>query len=992
MPFKVREVLLVASPFDAFILEEDGLLTEQVFNEYKELYLSASPRVTQVATGEEAMEKLKVRRYDLILVVPPLKDGDLSAFGQRVKRLRPGRRVMVLALDIEEIRRSGYDPEAGTIDGAFVWTGSADILFAIIKFAEDLDNINHDIEHGNVRVIIIVEDSPSYYSLFLGILYRELMKHARYLYKEGVNEALRRMYMSSRPKIVHATSYDQGLELFQRYQHNVLAVISDVGLPRGGSDDRRAGLALLRHVREAESSLPLLLQSAEPEMEDHAAELGAAYVDKNDPHLLEQIGYFLETNLGFGDFVFRNAEGHEIDRATDLRELLKKIETVAPESLEYHASQHHFSIWLMARSEFELAEALRPMVISTHFGDVEEFRRELVGHLRAARYTTRHGAITDFDRQSFEQNLMTRLGEGSMGGKARGIAFMYRQLSSNENDLFPDLPVLFPKTVVITSDHFDTFVEQQGLRHFAVASDDDAEIARRFLAAPLDKDLERDLYFLVENLDGPLAVRSSSLLEDSLHLPFAGVYNTLMIPNNAQDMSSAKDLARCHRELCAAIKMVYASTFSQNAKSYLRTADKRVEEEKMAVIIQPLVGQRHGGRFYPSFAGVAESYNFYPLGPQKAEDGVAHVALGLGSFVVDGGRALRFNPHMPGVLPPFASVKALLHNTQRHFFALDLNHTPRDLEKDLLTTIRQYELEAAEADGTLLAVGSVFSADDRRVRDDLSLPGPRVVTFNNVLRHRSIPLAQTLCNLLKIAEEGLGGPVELEFACDMGDWGRRVRRGHKIRLPSLYLLQVRPFAGFTRHAEDFQLSFSREESLCVSSSSLGHGIDKELRDIVYVRPDRWQAAHNKTIAGEVGELNQILRKERRPYVLIGPGRWGTADEWLGIPVQWAQISGVKVLVEASPAGYDVEPSQGSHFFQNITSRHLGYVTLPAGVEKIGKKGDFLDWAWLDAQQAERETEHLRHIRLEKPLTLVLNGRKGRSVIAKPGALTNGRTS
>ncbi|HEX9735888.1 MAG TPA: PEP/pyruvate-binding domain-containing protein [Thermoanaerobaculia bacterium] len=980
MPFRIREVLLVASPFDAFILEEDGLLTEQVFLEYRDLSLPASPRFTHVATGEEAIRKLKEQRYDLILAMARLADTDVNDFGRRVKRLRPGRPVVVLALDSEEIHRPGFAIDPQAIDGAFVWAGDAEILLAIIKYVEDRDNIDHDIAKGNVRAIIMIEDSPRYYSLFLGMLYRELMKHARSLYTEGTNELQRRMYMSSRPKILHAASYEEGVRLFERYRRNVLAIISDVGILRQGLHNSEAGLDLLELVHEADPELPLLLQSAEPDVEGKAKRLGATFVDKSSPHLLEEIGNFLSTNLGFGDFVFRDRQGDEVERASDMRGMIRKLAKVPAESLEYHASHNHFSIWLMARGEFEMAEQLRPMTIHD-FGDVERFRERMIALLNAAQRDTHRGTISDFSRQRFEHHLMMRLGEGALGGKARGIAFMYRRLSDFGDETFHDLPVRFPKTIVLASDLFDAFVAQGDLRHFAVAEGDDREIERRFLREQLPEQLAGDLLVVVESLEGPLAVRSSSLLEDSLHQPFAGVYATLMIPNGSPD--PRQRLA----ELCAAVKLVYASTFSQNAKSYLKATGKRVEEEKMAVIVQSLVGRRYGRRFYPAFAGVAESYNFYPLGPQKPEDGVVHVALGLGRFVVAGGAALRFNPHLPGVLPPFPNARAMLNNTQRKFYALDMEHASTDLARDLAAAVREFELQDAEDDGTLAPVGSVFSADDGRVRDDLSLKGPRVVTFNNILRHRAIPLADTLCRLLQIAEDGLGGPVEIEFACDMGDWGRRVRRGEKLYLPTFYLLQIRPFAAFTRHAESVQLNFARGESLCVSSRSLGHGV-KKLADVVYVRRDRWQAERNKAIAAELAEVNAGLGREGRPYMLIGPGRWGTADDWLGIPVQWAQISNVKVLVEASPADYDVEPSQGTHFFQNLTSRRLGYITLPPGADKNGG-GDFLDWDWLDAQGAHRETEHLRHLRLEEPLVVVLNGRDGRAVVAKPGAKGEG---
>lgn len=979
MPFRIREVLLVASPFDAYILEEDGLLTEQVFRAYEDLGLPASPRFTHVATGEEAMQKLIERRFDLVITMTRLADTGVNAFGRRVKDLRPGRPVVLLALDPKELHDPGVRIDNQAIDACFVWNGDARILLAIIKHVEDHDNVRHDVKKGNVRVIIIVEDTPRYYSAFLGHLYNELMKHAINLYEEGTDELQRRLYMNSRPKVLHATNFDDGYKLFQLYEKNVHALITDAGIQRQGVYQEEAGLRLAKKIQERVPEMPILVQSSNPHLADKARAMKAVFVDKDSPTLLKKISNFLTTNLGFGTFFFRNEKGDYLNEAKSVRELRRRIDEVPYESIAYHSDHNHFSKWLMARSEFELAEELRP-VKRSDFSDEEGLRDHIREVLETAQ-RGRKGNIADFNRERFDQHLMTRLGRGALGGKARGIAFLYSRLTELGDELGVDMAVRFPRAAMITSEYFDAFMSNE-LTALAYECDDDDEITRRFLATPLPQPLEDDLRFLLERLTNPLAVRSSSMLEDSLHQPFAGVYTTLMLPNNADDPEQR------FQELAAAIRLVYASTFSRNAKSYLKTTGKLVEDEKMGVIIQALVGQQHGQRFYPHFAGVAESYNFYPLGPQKAEDGVVHMALGLGRFVVDGGAAMRFDPKMPGIMPPHPSIKALLNNTQRKFYALDMERPCCDLHADLMTTVRAFDLKDAEDDGTLSPVGSVFSLDDKRVRDDLSLKGPRVVTFNNILRHKAIPLAETMQRILEVAEEGMGGPVEVEFAVDMGDYGKRMRRRQKRRPPTLYILQLRPFGALSRQKETTRLRLKPEECICRTNRGLGHGIGQEIRDIIYVKRKDWQASQNQTIADEVGQLNAELAEENRPYLLIGPGRWGSSDAWLGIPVSWAQISNAKVIVEASPAGYDVEPSQGTHFFQNITSLQLGYLTIPPGATREEPvDGNFIDWTWLDFHPSEEETEHLRHLRLSTPITVSLNGKDGKGLIAKPGVVS-----
>jgi hypothetical protein len=981
-PHRIREVLLVSSPYDAFILEEDGQLTEQVFAEYREVSASAPPRFTHVPTDKAALAALAERRFDLILVMASFTGMGVNAFGRRVKELRPGRPVVYLALDGKELDEAHevIDPEV--IDGTFLWSGDAHILFAIIKYVEDYQNVDYDTSQG-VRVIIMIEDSPRYYSAFLALLYKELMSQARSLSSEGVNELHRLMYMRSRPKILHATSYEQGMRLLKRCRHNLLAVISDVAIPREGKIDPHAGVDFARYARRSDPELPVLLQSAEPSNAALAETINAEFADKNSPTLLAKIRSFLSNQLGFGDFIFRTPDGHEVARARDLREMEQQLKTLPEESVTHHASHNHFSIWLMARSEFELAKLLRPRKV-TDYGGTDQMRNHLVGVLREARRSTYRGHIADLNPERFEHDLISRTGQGALGGKARGIAFLNRYLSETDEQELEALPVKIPKTVVITTDMFDEFLDSNDLREFAVECRDDLEIARRFLAAPPPGELVESLDFLIGRMTGPLAIRSSSLLEDSLHQPFAGIYSTLMIPN-----SSSRPFKRL-QQLSYAVKLVYASTFSANARAYLSSTGHLEEEEKMAVIIQEVVGRQRGQRFYPTFSGVAQSFNYYPVGPQRGKDGIVHVALGLGRTVVDGGRALRFSPRHPEVLPQFSTPKSMLDGSQRNFFALDMEHPCCQVEVDPLANVREFDLSCAERDGTLLPVGSVYSQDDGQLRDDLRLPGPRLVSFNNVLKHQAIPLAKALQRVIKIARRALAGPVEIEFACEMGDWGRSTPRGEERVGPELYILQMRPLGSRNLAPRINNLEYAPKDILCSSQSSLGHGIQKGIRDIVYVRRDNWSAASNKAIAQEVETLNSDLRKEKRQYLLIGPGRWGTADNWLGIPVQWRQISKARVIVEASPKGYDVEPSQGTHFFQNITSLRIGYLTLPPGAEKAdgseaGNNRQYLDWEWLDAQPAQQETTHLRHLRFRRSLTVVLDGREGRGLIAKPGA-------
>ena len=981
MPFRVREILLVSSPYDAFVLEEDGLLTEQTFLEMVEVGMPSSPRLTHVATGEEAIRALRDQRFDLVLTLTSLPDMAIDRLARRAKEVAENVPVVLLGLDRTELRELLERVDPRNFDGAFLWSGDATILLTILKYVEDRRNVDHDIEQGNVRVIVMLEDSPRYYSSFLGLLYRELMSQSRALYTEGVDELHRQMYMKSRPKILHATTYEEGVELFRRYRPNVMAVVCDMRLPREGRLDDRAGVDFVRRVLRHDPELPVLLQSAqEEEGAEAAAELGVVFVGKKTPRLLAEIRNFLRFDLRFGDFVFRLPDGREVARARELRDLVDVLERVPGESIVYHGLRNHFSLWLQARSEFDLAEHVRRQQV-TDFGSPDEARRYLLEILSSLQRSTYRGIVSDFDRDHFDQSWFTRLGQGPLGGKARGLAFVHRMLTAYGPEDFGGLRLSLPRTTVLATEIFDEFLETNGLRGFASSSQDDAEIVRRFVLAELPEGLIDDLEFLATRIEGPIAVRSSSLLEDSLHQVMAGIYMTLMVPNQSRDPRARV------RELAGAVKLVYASAFFGGARAYLENMGQLLEDEKMAVIVQPVVGSARGRRFYPSFSAVAESYNFYPLGPQKPEDGVAHLALGLGRFIVEGGMALRASPRYPGVVPQLDDPALALEATQRSFYAVDLDHRSRDLTTDLPEAVRRYPLSVAESDGALLPVASTYLADDDRIVDDLSLPGTRLVTFGNVLRHGAIPLAAALDRLLAITQEGMGTAVELELAGEMGDWGRPSPGNGSRREPELFVLQVRPFANGTGATEDARLTFATEDRLVVSRRAMGHGVIRELRDLVYVDLETWSPEAHAAIASEVGELNEALGREGRRYLLVGPGRWGSRDEWLGVPVAWPQISNVKVIVEASPAGYAVEPSQGTHFFHNLTSLRLGYMTVD---ERAGGPGEeLLDREWLDARAPHRRTAHLRHLRFEEPLTVVLDGRARRGIVAKPGARPTG---
>jgi CheY-like chemotaxis protein len=978
MPHRVREILLVSSPYDAFTLEEDGRLTERIFTEYSELNLSTAPRITHAPSGARAMELMAERHFDMVLTMVRIPDTDVSAFGRRVKETHPRTPVVLLVLTEADLGQfpGGVDPKG--VDHVFWWTGDARILLAIIKLVEDRLNAPLDTRAAGVRVIIVVEDSIRRYSSFLSLLYAELMAQSNSLIAEGVNELHRLTRMRARPKLLLARTYEEAVDLFNTYREYVQALVTDVTYPRGGQEDENAGFKLVELVQSMEPALPILMQSAQPENAARAAELGVAYADKNSDNLLRRIRVFVTENLGFGEFVFRLPDGTEVGRARDMYGMEQALRTVPAASVSYHSNHNHFSLWMNARCMFDMARLVRPRTVE-EFSGSEDLRRYLLKVMESARLKQQEGVVTELSSaRGAVVGPFVRLGKGSIGGKARGLAFVNSLLARhNMASRYGEMAVQVPRSLVVPTDEFDRFMDQNHVLEEGQHNLDSRTILRRCLAGRLSEPFMRDLRSAVATMSGPLAVRSSSLLEDSQLQPFAGVYATFMLPNNHPDPEVR------FADLCQAIKAVYASTYSEDARAYMAGTPYSIEEERMAVLVQEVAGRAHGTRFYPTMAGVAVSYNYYPVGPQKADDGLVMLALGLGQTVVQGGTTLQFSPRNPSILPQFRYGEDYLRCSQTQFFALDLGRVRVDLDTGSECSLRPYGLDVAEEDGSLGLVASVYSREDDIVRDNLSLRGPRVVTFHNILKWNALPLAAALSDLLDLFKEGMGCAVEVEFAVEAGDWGRPPQRGREPELPTLYVLQVRPQATQQMEAAIDTEGYPPGSVLCHTDRSMGHGVVEGIHDVVYVPRDDLEAHETPAVAAEVAELNTRLRAEGRPYLLVGPGRWGSSDPRLGIPVKWAHISGAKIIVETAFKDRDVEPSQGAHFFHNVTSFRIGYLTL-SHADRSDGTGRVLDAAWLGAQPTAHVGREVRHIRLEHSLRVLLDGRRSAATILKPG--------
>jgi CheY-like chemotaxis protein len=967
MQFNVRNILLVSSLYDSYIIEEDGRLYELIRKEYEGLNLSHSPEITHVATGEEALELVSGgRRFDLIITTPHIEDMHVVKLAKAIRDRGLVVPIVLLTYDNRELSDLLTYHDVSAFDRLFIWQGDSRILVAIIKNIEDRLNVEQDTRTVGVQSIILIEDSVRYYSAFLPLIYTELLRQSQRLISEGINPSDRYLRMRARPKILLCTTYEEAWNYFQKYEENVLGIISDIDFIRGGVHDPRAGIEFAKHVKARLSDIPIVLQSNAPENESDAYAIGASFLLKGSPTLLGDLRLFLNRYFSFGDFVFRVPGGAEVGRVVDLKSLEEQLRVVPDESVLYHSERNHFSNWLKARTEFWLAHKLRPRKV-TDFPSVAALRADLISSLQSYRRVRQLGQITDFDRSTFDPtSSFARIGGGSLGGKARGLGFMNTLINNFEiREKFEDVEIYVPPAVILGTDVFDQFLDENELREFALTCTDDDEIMRRFRdARRFPRKIRRQLAEFLGLFTEPLAVRSSSLLEDSQFHPFAGVYRTYMIPNNHRSLNVRLN------DLIDTIKSVFASTFFQGTKDYMAVASYRVEEEKMAVIIQKLVGARHSERFYPDFAGVAKSYNFYPVAPQTSSDGTVSVALGLGKTIVDGGITVRFCPKYPRHVMQASSVGETVRNSQADFFALDLTAKPVTKAQAHDILVKKWSLKDAEMDGTLFHVGSTYLRESDTLHDGLSRDGLRVVTMAPILKNQVFPLPEIVELLLEIGNWGMGAPVEIEFAVTMSVEKQRPRE--------FGLLQIRPLV-LGRETEELDIGDAdQKQIICSSQRVLGNGIVRDIQDAIVVRPDTFDRSKTKDIAREIGQLNHAMIAEHRPYLLIGVGRWGSMDPWLGIPVTWDQISGARAIVESGFFDMNVEPSQGSHFFQNITSFQVGYFTVTSS-----SKDGFIDWEWLARQTAVEEKQYTRHLRFSSPITVHINGQRNKGVILKP---------
>jgi hypothetical protein len=971
MPRRIRTILLVASRYDSFTFEEDGKLSETLFSDYLELNLRYAPRIDQVPTAKKALERLRSENYDLVISMLRVGDINIQDFGRAVRKLHPSLPVVLLTFSSRELAVLQSEGNLLGIERVFMWSGDVRLFLAIIKYVEDRLNAWHDARSAAIQCMILVEDSVQFYSSFLPILYTQIMVQTRSLLGDGLNRMERLLRMHARPKVLLATNYEEAVALYNQYQDHLLGTIVDAGFPRGGTLDPHAGHDFARMVKRERPDCAVLLQSSDPSNDEFAHSIGAGFINKRSPRLLHDLREFMQSQLGFGDFVFNRSDGSVVTTAQDLRGLADALKIIPEDSLLHHGRRKDFSTWLMARTEFALAKAIRSKRL-TEFDSPADFRQHLLDTLRQHRNRSRAGIVSEFSDHTFEAGAgVVRIGEGSLGGKGRGLAFFNSLLRDYRiEDHVEGIRFFVPPTAVLATGVFDRYLESGKLTSLVLGDSTDEEITKAFLAARLPEDVREALRVFLGRVRYPLAVRSSSLLEDASYQPFAGIYSTFMIPNN-QDSTDDRLNA-----LTRAVKLVYASTFYAEARSYIESTPNRLEEEKMAVVIQQVVGRRHENYRYPDVAGVARSHNFYPIGEMKPQDGVVCAVLGLGRPVVEGGRCIRFSPADPTAIFEIMTPRDIMSTAQREFVALDVGHgQERPEQQEPFPNLVTLELEHAAQHGTLAPVCSVYSPRDGQIHDGCDVQGVKLGTLAGLLRDDSVPLGKALRFLLRLGQASLSWPVEIEFALNLRDGADEPH--------DLGFLQIRPMVAAAAIEEVGRVAPA--EAICISNQALGHGQIEFVRDLIYVRAEGFNRALTEEIAEELGPINERLRATDRRYVLVGPGRWGSLDWRLGVPVTWGQISNVCCLVETDLADLRVSPSQGSHFFHNVTSFGVTCLTV-----NLDEGEGMLDSAWLDEQPAVFETDHVRHVRFEQPIEVVVDGHTGRGAVLKPGCTARRR--
>ena len=966
MQKRIYNILLVATRYDSFILEDDGRVDEQIYNEYNALGLSSPPRISQVTSAEEAMLELQHRNFDLIICMPNMDNRDTFADAEEIKRAYPRIPIVVLTPFSREVSKRVATADMTVIDYIFSWLGNADLFIAIVKLLEDKMNAPEDTESAGVQIILLVEDSIRFYSSALTHLYKFVLEQSQIFSKEALNEHLVHLRMRGRPKILLARNYEEAVCTFEQYKDHILGIVSDMSINKGDKKDPYAGFKFGQYVRKTGSIIPFILESSDATNATYARELGAAFIEKSSKNFPQELKLRVSELFGFGDFVIVNpCTKKEIMRIPDLKALQKSIYKIPDDSLVYHLSHNHFSRFFYSRAMFPPAEILKNIDVSD-YKDLDE-ARDLIFHLIVEyRKIKNFGTIAIYMRDRFDEySNFARMGNGSLGGKGRGLAFMGQMIKRYPSLDTEKISVNIPRTVVICTDIFDRFMEANNLYAIALQDLDNDTILSHFLEASLPSEIRENIKALISVIKGPIAVRSSSMLEDSHYQPFAGVYSTYMVPpvSNAEQQLEA---------VCNAIKAVYASTFYRESKTYMLATSNLIDQEKMAVVLQETVGINHGGRFYPNMSGVARSLNFYPIGDERAEDGIANIALGLGKYIVDGGRTLHFSPCHPHNILQMSTLDLALRETQTQFYALDLTNNDKPFVNDGFNLLA-LNLKDADDDKTLKFIASTFDPYDQIIRDGYYPGGRKIISFVNILQHGVFPLAETLDRLLKIGQKEMGRGVEIEFAVNFSEDGSHA---------SFYLLQIRPIVAGREVMDDDLTQIPREDTLLTSHSVLGHGVISDIHDVLYVKEGMFSSANNQLIAYEIEKMNRQFCDENRSYVLIGPGRWGSSDYCLGIPVKWPNISNAGVIVECGLRNYSIEPSQGTHFFQNMTSFGVGYFT----VNQYSEDG-WCDTDYLNCQPSVWEGEYLRLVHFDSPLIVKMDGRKGLGVVMKPQSST-----
>ena len=956
MTRRIFNVLLIANPYDAFMLEDDGRIDEKLFNEYAALSLRYPPRFTQVSTETEAWGELHRNSFDLIIVMPGTDNSDTFDIARGIKHRFQHIPLVVLTPFSHGITARIEHEDLSDFEYVFCWLGNTDLLLSIIKLIEDKMNLDHDIEEGGVQQIILVEDNIRFYSSVLPELYKFVLQQSMEFATEALNEHQRTLRMRGRPKIVLARTYEEATSLYDRHPNNVLGVITDARYPRGGVVDPQAGVQLLAELRKRDPFLPLILESAESENALQAKAYNADFIDKNSKKMAVDLREVVKQRFGFGDFIFRDPQTHqEVMRAHNLKEMQSAILSVPAESLLYHITRNHVSRWLRSRAMFPAAEFVKQLSWE-ELQDIDAHRRAIFEAIVDYRRMKNQGVVAVFRRDRFDRySNFARIGEGSLGGKGRGLAFIDNIVKHHpELNQFDNATVMIPKTVVLCTDLFEEFMDHNNLYQLALSDADDAVILDAFRRATLPASLEGDILTFIEATSSPIAVRSSSLLEDSHYQPFAGIYNTYMVPllDNRHRMLSM---------LCDAIKGVYASVFFKDSKAYMQATRNVIDQEKMAVILQEVVGRQYGDRYYPSMSGVGRSLNYYPIGDELAEEGIVSLALGLGKYIVDGGQTLRICPHHPGKVLQMSDTEMALRETQTRFYALDLKNMGENFSVDDAFNLLKLSVREADKDGALQYLASTYNPTDQVIYPGVYPDGRKIISFVGVLEHDVVPLPHLLREVLRLGQEAMRRPVEIEFAVEIEAASRSC---------VFYLLQIRPMVDVKSDVH-INLSEIRPETILLqSNNALGHGQMDDITDVVYVKTDGYNAGNNPLIAEEISRINAKFLERGEHYVLVGPGRWGSSDSWLGIPVKWPNISAARIIVEAGLTNYRVDPSQGTHFFQNLTSFGVGYFTI----NDFNGDGVY-NRAVLDALPAVEETAHVRHVRFPHALSIKVDGKK-----------------